>query len=1318
MSSSAFPKALFLLALSLSLPLRASAPYQVADLNTTTSGVPSSPLWRVRLNDIVFFETRETSTAPALWRTDGTAAGTFKLVSMRRTPVSLPPLLGMVAAGNVVYFDAYDADGWKVWKSDGSVAGTVPITAASSSTILAVMDVLGNHVLCRDLVTGALWSVSEGSAQSLGLIGADRELFSSWASFQGRLYVGTPTGIWKSDGTASGTTKVTSTPAWNVVATATRLFFIGSSDTAGVEPWVSDGTTSGTRMIADLKPGTASTFIMGESPIAPLDASRVLFLGTNGELGVSDGTSSGTRVIRTGTPSRLAANFCVLNGVSYFPFDDGEHGRELWRSDGTDAGTRMVSDLSTGANPYLYPIVAGATRVYYYSQGPKYRELFESDGTPAGTHIVNQPGTRWTGSSSATPTIITSGDVAFFGADDIDHGDEPWITDGTEGGRHMIANLEPDLAVSSSPSKFFAGADRLYLTAQSNDGPMIWRTDGTAEGTVPVLSTPDATLPVPFGIAGNTLYLDNDFFELWKTDGTPEGYKKLVTAQPGLDIHDATTVNGQFYFFDNNRQLWTTDGTPAGTTRLISLPMQSRRVIGLAGRAYFITTEGIVFATDGTLSGTRSIARGSGGSTPLFPFAGSLFTFSGASQGSQLWRVSGSAGDAAMIHHSEASSYGPPVAVIGTTMLFPGRQLSTRQEQLWKTDGTAAGTAVVKEFASTTFPRLDKIVSLGSRAVFTADDGVHGTEPWVSDGTPDGTKLLRDIGPGALQAGITEFAVADGIAYFNADDGLHGLELWQTDGTPEGTVMVADMEPGASGSSPDSLTRVGDLLYFAATTKAAGRELWAYPLPSAAVTIDDARANESDRKIVVPIRLTRAARQRVTVSYETSDDSAKAGIDYTPATGTVTFEIGETAKTITVAIADDSRPGLTRSFFVKIKDAAIPIERTAAAAIIEDDDVIVDLVLSLTGTLGSGPMISVRNDGPSNASNVTICAVSCSGPFELKVGESVSQFVVSRDPVLVARVTQYERDSNPANNAVTWLASYADAARMYVTPPSLRPGDSGTVTVVQSTKPGFPVAVTLTSSDPSVIRVPPSITITEDSASAAFQALKSGTATITATTFASINVATVRVVGAGEPLRTVATISLEYTSNPWTFGAPNALFAYVTGVTNEGIGPTGSVSFFDDGALIGTVPMVNQRASITVSDLKRLGTVHVLTATYSGDANFFETTTVGPPLVIFFQGGTPSFGAIRLPGTQNVLIVARGFTGYPPAGTLTVLESGTTARSTSGPLARTADLSSATTVFGVSAAARTLTLSYTGDPYYRPVTVTIPISIQRIHTAH
>ena len=65
-----------------------------------------------------------------------------------------------------------------------------------------------------------------------------------------------------------------------------------------------------------------------------------------------------------------------------------------------------------------------------------------------------------------------------------------------------------------------------------------------------------------------------------------------------------------------------------------------------------------------------------------------------------------------------------------------------------------------------------------------------------------------------------------------------------------------------------------------------------------------------------------------------------------------------------------------------------------------------------------------------------------------------------------------------------------------------------------------------------------------------------------------------------------------------------------------------------------------------------------------------------------------------------------------------MLESGTTARSTSGPLARTADVSSSTTVFGVSAAARTLTLTYTGDPYYRPVTVTIPISIPRIHTAH
>jgi len=1328
-------KALWLLlalALALASPVFASAPYQVADLNPSSFGVASQPVWCVRLDNIVFFQTHSTGSLPALWRTDGTPDGTFKLLSLRKpSSSSLLPIFGMVSSGNAVYFDAYDGDGRKVWKSDGTTADTVPITPVLSDS-LGVMAVIGTRVLCRVAATGDLLAVDSSGAKQIGTAGFGSEAWISWTTFQGRLYVGTPSGLWRSDGTSGGTSKVSSMPAWNLVSTDSGVFFIGSSTAAGVEPWFSDGTAAGTRMIADLKPGTDSTFRFLESAMARLDGSRVMFLGSNGELGVSDGSSSGTRAIRAGIATRtLAANFGLLNGSLYFPFDDGVHGRQLWRSDGTDAGTVRVSDMTPRVDTYFYPIVAGSTRVYFYSQGPNLRELFESDGTTAGTHIVHQPpAKRWSGSSFSVPTIATVGDVAFFSAADTEHGDEPWITDGTDAGTHMIANVEPDTAAWSSPDRFFVGADRLYVSGSTDEASVIWRTDGTAAGTVPVLSAPVNQLPEAFAAAGNTLFLKRPF-ELWKTDGTPGGYSQIKTFATPLSTGGAAVVDGRVYFSDGNIQLWASDGTSAGTVQITTGFDQTNSVVNLAGRAHFVTGRGTLYATDGTVAGTRSLteAAGSRGNIgALTAFGGALFTFEGRQETREylLWRFATSAGDATILHHFPGDSFclSPVTAVIGTSMLFSWRDSTSRNEELWKTDGTAGGTVLVKSFAATIFTSIDKMVSLGNKAVFTADDGIHGKEPWVSDGTPEGTQLLRDIGPGALQAANFGFTVADGIAYFDADDGVHGTELWETDGTPGGTQLVADIEPGAGGSSPASLTRFGDLLYFSAQTTASGRELWAYPLSQPAVTIDDARASESDRQIVVPIRLTHAAGQRVTVSYATADGSAKAGTDYTPASGSVTFEPGETAKSITVAVIDDAKITPTRSFFVTINAAAIRIEHTAAAAIIEDDDALVDVSVSVTPTT-TQPLVSVHNAGPSAASNLRLCfavlpafsALVCDGPMQLAAGETYTRLIQAFGTQVLASATQFERDSNPANNAATWIASTSNYSAMYVTPPSLRVGETGTISVMEDRAPGTQATVALTSSDPSVISVPASLTIPGDATTgtATFQALKIGTATITATTDFT-HVAPVRVVGASEPRRTSATLTIEAFS-AWDFGRANALSATVSGIAANGARPTGSVSFFDDGTLIRTVLLANQIAETTVSDLKRLGFTHAITARYSGDANFLDTLLPASANV-FFGGGVASFGAVVLPGTQNVLIVARGLSGYPPAGTITVLENDTTPRNVSGDLTAAGTDSSQSTALAVSASARTITVTYSGDPHYRPNRVTIPITRPRTHAAH
>ena len=81
------------------------------------------------------------------------------------------------------------------------------------------------------------------------------------------------------------------------------------------------------------------------------------------------------------------------------------------------------------------------------------------------------------------------------------------------------------------------------------------------------------------------------------------------------------------------------------------------------------------------------------------------------------------------------------------------------------------------------------------RCVYTATDASHGSELWFSDGTAGGTKMIRDINPGAADSHINDPSRAGGFVYFSARDATHGDELWRTDGTHNGTTVVCGHQP-------------------------------------------------------------------------------------------------------------------------------------------------------------------------------------------------------------------------------------------------------------------------------------------------------------------------------------------------------------------------------------------------------------------------------------------------------------------------------------------------------------------------------------------
>ncbi len=196
--------------------------------------------------------------------------------------------------------------------------------------------------------------------------------------------------------------------------------------------------------------------------------------------------------------------------------------------------------------------------------------------------------------------------------------------------------------------------------------------------------------------------------------------------------------------------------------------------------------------------------------------------------GQELWKTDGTANGTVLVKDIVVGATGSFaqdfMELNGTTYFlatFDGVQ------QLWQTDGTTAGTQFALDFADVDgLLSWDEFAKAGDRIYFTGQTAELGRELWSTDATVAGTQLVADIKPGTGNSGIDYPAEYDGKLYFEASDGVAGGELWVSDGTAAGTMMVKDIYPGVGSGDPMYLTVAGDLLYFRADSPGTGDELW------------------------------------------------------------------------------------------------------------------------------------------------------------------------------------------------------------------------------------------------------------------------------------------------------------------------------------------------------------------------------------------------------------------------------------------------------------------------------------------------------------
>jgi ELWxxDGT repeat protein len=767
-----------------------------------------------------------------------------------------PILVG--AAGRWMYFTAEDdVHGRELWRTDGTAQGTAMV---------------------RDICPGPCTSVPDGFLPSFAAYG-DRLLFAADDGVAG-------SELWITDGTPEGTQLLgdlcpgpcSSAPA-DLRAVGGVVFFSADDGVHGREPWRTDGTAAGTSLIADVCPGACSSWAHAFTPLGD----EVLFLAEHDVLWRTDGTAAGTSLVSeicSGCDA-IVSHLMDFGGGLWFSATD-QRGPGLWRTDGTPAGTQAFLEAHPGsAGSFVFPSFVLAGELYYQVQvegaRPSY-DLWRLSGPLADPERVAElkpdylyPGSAlvlgdrvllplgdslvaYRGNGAPEPLVnlggsrvwlVRLGGQAFFALNPLDGPPALWATDGTAAGTHEVRRFAGGVSLSF--------AWRGLLVLQGSDGQsteqVLWFSDGTGAGTTPLPNTrSDAASSNPSLL---TRFNDAVVFTASGADGQPAVWRVGPDLQP-VRLHDgsptafAATGDRVYFAGGDVGGLWSSDGVSAqlvapvhGAKFLIAVP----RGDGATRLVFTLDSTGQqVWTSDGTPGGTVLVVdlnpQWSPPSIPYLPypsypsrfvaFAGQAL-FAALPTGAalpQLWRTDGTVAGTARVAELE---YDPAeLTPLSRRVVFvAGREL-------WATDGTTAGTGEIATVPDGPGPGPHGLTRLGEEVFYFAGDGAGGERLWRTDGTAENTRPVADLGAGAW---TRELVAAGNRLFFTAYTPATGLELWTSNGTAGGTLPL-EIVPGPASGYPSGLTAVGSRVFFAADDGIHGLELWQSDGASAGLVYD------------------------------------------------------------------------------------------------------------------------------------------------------------------------------------------------------------------------------------------------------------------------------------------------------------------------------------------------------------------------------------------------------------------------------------------------------------------------------------------------
>jgi ELWxxDGT repeat protein len=595
-----------------------------------------------------------------------------------------------------------------------------------------------------------------------------------------------------------------------------------------------------------------------------------LLVGVNGEADLP--VSSGTAIRITTVPNPISPNptlikdinttrigsapsqLTVFNGALYFFADNGYSGYELNKVDAA-GNVSLVKDINVGPNGSqpLGLTVVGSNLFFQANDPINGYGLWRSDGSETGTTLVKGglEGYAYNDASS----VAASGGKFFFKAYDGANGIELWVSDGTAVGTIRISNIEAG-AGNSNPANLTDVNGTLFFAAiTSAGGTELYKTNGTLASTALVkaiasgAASSDPQELINFN--GALYFTANDGAsgrELWRSGGTSATTAVLrninTNAGAGSDPVNLTILNNTLYFFANSGagyQLWKSDGTSAGTVRVSTAIFNkdyytnySFNLFNLNGTLYF-TSQGAVntelWKSNGTtvtkvadLPSYYSLASD-------FTNVGGILYFSlsdgGVSTGKELWKSNGTAEGTELVRDiaSGPSSSNPRELTAFNNQLYfvAASDPQYYPDELWSSDGTSGGTRSLEVNPATQGANISDPLLFNGKLYFAANDGVAGKELWTSDGTAAGTQLVKDVREG-INGDIRALTAMGSNLYFFAYDDLNGYGLWKSDGSGAGTVLVSVVDSFSYGYS--EIINAGNRIYFRGLGAGGEEELW------------------------------------------------------------------------------------------------------------------------------------------------------------------------------------------------------------------------------------------------------------------------------------------------------------------------------------------------------------------------------------------------------------------------------------------------------------------------------------------------------------